>query len=84
VQRGRTGTRRDRTPLATISLLSRLSRNLGCFIFSTIPVNKVVEKWGVSIFKGLIELILWDIAQFLGNFLYEFWFPAVQIAKALF
>jgi len=48
---------------------------LGCFIFSTIPVKKLVEKWAVSIFKGLIELMLWDIAQILVNFCMNFGSP---------
>jgi hypothetical protein len=53
-------------------------------LFSTIPVKKLVEKWAVFIFKELIELMLWDIAQFLVNFFYKFWLPTEQIAKLLF
>jgi hypothetical protein len=44
-------------------------------LFSTIPVKKLVEKWAISIFKGLMELMLWDIAQFLVNFFMNFGFP---------
>jgi hypothetical protein len=35
-------------------------------------VKKLVEKWGLSIIKRLIELILWDIAQFLVDFCMNF------------
>ena len=35
-------------------------------------MKKLVEKWGISIFKGLIELILWHIAQILVNFCMSF------------
>jgi small neutral amino acid transporter SnatA (MarC family) len=44
-----------------------LSLNPTHYLFSTIPVKKLVEKWGLSIIKRLMELILWDIAQFLVN-----------------